>query len=192
MYPAYHPSHEERLTMKALMATRAVVLMLALAAGTRAAADETYVGTVAVPQAAAPIPLTLTIHKYTSDERANQLAQLLHDRGHKAAVASLASDDVGQLALGDGSYRVTLIRQEPTEGGRILRIVTDRPVQAPKSAAAAPAEAVGYLELKLGAGDAGGGRLLPAVTAAFDADGFVAPDNVGHTSWVVSEVKRRP
>ena len=51
-----------------------------------------------------------------------------------------------------------------------------------------PEDAVGYLELQLGAGGEGNGRLLPAVTAVFDSEGFVAPENLGE-AWPVSSVK---
>ena len=183
--------------MRGWTAMSSAVLLVAVAAGTRAAGEETYTGTVALAQggaAPAPVTLTLTIRQYTSDARANELAQLLHDRGHDAAVKALAPDDVGQLVLGDATYRVTLVRQEPTASGRILRAVTDRPLDAASKPAAAvpPADAVGYLELTLGAGDAGEGRLIPAVKAQFDAEGFVAPENVGAAPATVSGVKRKP
>jgi hypothetical protein len=160
-----------------------------------AAADETYVGTVAIAAAggaSAPVPLTLTIRKYTSDERANQLAQMLHDKGHVATAAELAKDDLGQAQLGDATFRLTLIRQEPTGKGQILRVVTDHPLYAKPPAPAPPAGSVGYLELTVNAEGAGNGRLMPAVTAKFDDEGFVAPENVGGATWTVSDVKRRP
>ena len=33
---------------------------------------------------------------------------------------------------------------------------------------------------------------MPAVRAKFDAEGFVAPDNVGGAPWTVSGVTRKP
>jgi hypothetical protein len=184
--------------MRRRTATGAGATLMALALVAPAAGEETFVGTVAVPQGGATpvsVALTLTVREHTSDERANQLAQMLHDRGHQAVAAELAKDDVGQLRLGDDSvFRVTLVRPEPTGNGRILRVVTDRPMQgvAKTSGAPPPAGTVGYLQLTLDAANTGEGQLYPAVTAKFDAEGFVAPDNVGGVSWQVSGVKPKP
>jgi hypothetical protein len=180
--------------------TIAGAMLFAMSVAAGAAAEETFVGTVAIPQAgaggaAATVPLTLVVRQYTTDERANALAQLLHDSGSDAAMAALVKEDVGQLRLGDEPpYRVTLVRQEPTGSGRVLRVVTDRPVHSARKPAgsAPPAGTVGYLELKLGAGDTGDGRLMSTVKAQFDPDGYVVPDNIGSAAWVVSGVKRQP
>lgn len=173
----------------------AAALLIALAAAGHAAADETYVGTVTVPQAAAPVAVTVTVRQYTADERANELAQMLHNRGHADVAAALAKERLGEVRLGDARFHLTLARQEPTGTGRILRLVTDRPLHAGAKPAgtAPPADAVGYLELTLDAKDAGEGKLHPAVRARFDADGFVAPETVGGAApWPVTGVKRQP
>jgi hypothetical protein len=176
----------------------ASVLVMACVAGTRAAGDETYAGTVAVAQPegkASAVPITVTIRHYTSDERANQLAQILHDRGNAAAVAALAKEDLGQIRLGDAStFRVTVARQEPTAKGQVLRIVSDRPMytDAQPPGPALPADVVGYLELTLPKAGTGDGRLMPAVTAKFDEEGFVAPEIGAGPTWLVSGVERTP
>jgi hypothetical protein len=176
----------------------ASVLVMACAAGAQAAADETYAGTVAIAQAQgapASVPVTVTLRQYTSDERTNQLAQILHDRGNAAAVAALAKEDLGQIRLGDTTtFRVTVARQEPTERGQILRLVSDRPMYtgAKPPGPAPSADVVGYLELTLTKAGTGEGRLMPAVTAKFDDDGFVAPENSDGPTWPVSGVKRTP
>ena len=179
-------------------ATAASAVLMAWAVGTRAAAADTYVGTVAIAQAdgkAVSVPLTVTIREYTSDSRANRLALLLNDQGHAAAASELAKDDIGQVQLGDGaSFRLTLARQEPREKGQVLRMVTERPmyVVAKPPVPAPPADALGYLELTLDSAGTGEGRLMPAVRAKFDADGFVAPDNVGGATWTVSGLTKKP
>jgi hypothetical protein len=169
------------------------VLLLVLVGAAGAAAEETYVGTVAVSAGAkpGPAPFTLTIREYTSDEWVLELAQLLHKMGHAAAVAEMAKREAGTLRLGDrSSFRASVIRSEKTEAGRIVRVLTDRPMHlidagpAPKR----PEDAVGYLELRLGAGGEGRGRLLPAVKAVFDSEGFIVPETLGEV-WPVSNVK---
>jgi hypothetical protein len=179
-------------------ATAAGALLVTLAVVTGAAADDTYVGTVTVPQEGGPpisVPLTLTIRQDTSDERANALATLLHDRGHAAVAADLAKEDLGLVRLGEtASFRVTVVRKEPTTaGGQVLRVTTDRPMfPGMPPVPAPPPDALGYLELTLGSGQTGEGRLMPAVRARFDSEGFIVPDNVGGASFAVSGVKRGP
>jgi hypothetical protein len=150
-------------------------------------ADEVYVGTVAVStvERTAATPLVLTIRAYTSDDRVLQLANRLHLEGHAATIADMAKGEAGTLRLGDESFRASVVRLEKTATGRMIRIITDKPMQA----GAAPAgEAVGYLELQLPAQGEGSGRLLPLVKPTFDAEGFVAPENLGPT-WTVASVK---
>jgi hypothetical protein len=173
------------------VAALGLLLSAALAAG--AASEDIYVGTVTVSAGAKPpsVPLTLTIREYTSDERALELAQLLHKTGHAAAIAEMAKGDAGTVRLGDrSSFRASVIRFEKTDTGRIVRVVTDRPMHLAEASPAptASGDAVGYLELKLGAGGEGNGRLLPAVKVTFDSEGFLGPENIGEV-WPVSNVK---
>jgi hypothetical protein len=168
-------------------------LAFALAAG--AAGEETYVGTVLAPDGGsrpAAIPFTLTISEYTSDETALHLAQVLHEKGHAAAVAELVKREAGRLRLGDKlSLRACVIRQQATGNGRIVAVVTDRPIDVSDTGPVRtlPADAVGYLELRLAPDGEGQGRLLPAVKMVFDAEGYVAPENLGAGSWPASGVK---
>jgi hypothetical protein len=166
------------------------VLLLALGLTAGAAGEEVYVGTVAVSKDATT-PLRLTIREYTPDERVFALAELLHKTGHGAAVAEMAKGQSGTVRLGDGpAVKASVVRQEKTATGRLLRVVTDRPLHAAVAGPppAFPADAVGYLELKVAEGGEGSGRLLPAVKIVFDAQGFLAPENPG-AEWPVSGVK---
>jgi hypothetical protein len=170
-----------------------VVLLSAVASGTLAA-EETYVGTVTIAGATpASAPLRLAIREYTSDDQAFAMAERLHKAGPAAVVAELAKGDVGTVQLGEQTFRATMVRQQKTDTGRIVRVVLDRPVQAAASKAAAepPADAVGYLELQLGAAGEGSGKVMTAVRAAFDAEGWVVPESLGGT-WPVTSVKRGP
>ena len=167
--------------------------VLALSAAAGAADKEVYVGTVAVGAGAqaTSTPLTLTIREYTPDERVMGLADLLHRKGHPAAVAEMATGEAGSLQLGGGpSFKVTVIRQEKTPTGRLLRVITERTMHAAAAGSPPPlpSDAVGYLELKLGAAGEGSGRLLPAIRVVFDAEGFLAPESLG-PEWPVSGVK---
>jgi hypothetical protein len=170
-------------------------LFLAFALAAAAAGEEAYVGTVMVSDGASKpvaVPFTLTIREYTSDETALQLAQLLHAQGHAAAVAELAKREAGRVQLGDKlGFRACVIRQQPAGSGRIVGVVTDRPMHVSETEPVRdlPADAVGYLELRLGPGGEGEGRLLPAVKLVFDAQGYVAPESLGAGSWPASGVK---
>lgn len=161
-------------------------LMLLWATG--AAAAESYVGNASAPQAAHSTSLAVTIREYTSDDRAFALAERLHKDGQPAAVAELAKSDLGTLKVGSGApVRVTMARQEKTASGRIVRIVTERPLPGAGSAPAPP-DTVGYVELTLDASGKGTGRLMTAVKATFDAEGFVVPESLGET-WTIADVK---
>jgi hypothetical protein len=178
--------------MKPGTARSAAVVLVALAAAAPATADETYVGTVTPPDGGPPVALTITVRQYTSDERAHELAQMLHKRGHAEVVKALAADKAGEVRLGGDTYLMTLARQEPAAGGRILRLVVDRPLRPAATTPAPPAgDRVGYVELTLGANDTGEGRLHPAVRARFDEEGFVAPET-SSAAWPVTGVKRQP
>jgi hypothetical protein len=171
-----------------------VVLLSAVASAGTLAAEESYVGTVTIAGATpASAPLKLTIREYTSDDQAVAMAERLHKAGPAAVVAELAKGDVGTLQLGEQTFRATMVRQQKTDTGRIVRVVLDRPVQAAgsKATASPPAEALGYLELQLGAAGAGSGKVMTAVRAAFDAEGWVVPESLGGT-WPVTSVKPGP
>jgi hypothetical protein len=172
------------------------VLLWVTAPAITVAAAETYVGTVTVTGGTRPASaqLTVTIQEYTSDERAFALAETLHKDGHAAAVAEMVKTEVGTVRLGQGAgLRATLVRQEKTATGRIVRVITERPLQVgdARPAATVPADAVGYVELQLDAAGVGSGRLLTAVKAMFDAEGFVVPESLGET-WSLSDVKPGP
>lgn len=169
------------MTLRGLLP--AVVLLLGAAAVT-AAAEESFVGTAAVPGGASA-KLAVTIREYTSDDVAFKMAERLLQAGQAAVVAELAKGDVGAVTIGDQKFRATMVRQQKTDKGRLVRIVLDRPV---KASATAPADTVGYLELTLGASGDGSGKVMTAVKAAFDADGFVVPESLGET-WTVSGLK---
>jgi hypothetical protein len=168
------------------------IVLLWAAMGTAA---ETFVATASVPQSTRPATaaVTVTIRQYTSDDRAFALAEKLHKDGHVAAVADMLKDDDGTVRVGDGApLRATMVRQEKTASGRVVRIVTERPLQVTGGAgAAAPPDTVGYIELTLDAAGKGTGRLLTAVKATFDAEGYVVPQSQGET-WTLSDVKPGP
>lgn len=184
-------SHRGRVTGWALLLSAAA----AAPPATVAAAEETYVGTATRPTGAPPasLALRLTIREYTSDDKAFAMAERLHQGGPGAAATEMAKGDAGTVRLGEQTYRATLIRVQKTDTGRILRIVTDRPLQPPpgRPPTTLPAEAVGYLELQLGAAGEGSGRLITAARATFDAEGFVVPESLGEV-WTVSKVKPGP
>jgi membrane protein implicated in regulation of membrane protease activity len=173
-----------------------LALLVALGAAAAAAGEEVYVGTATLPAGAKPasVHLTLTIRQFTSEDRALALAEVLQKRGHAGVVAEMAKDEAGTVRLGDkASFRATVITQQKTDAGRTVRVVTDHPMQLgdAKPAGTIPADAVGYLELQLGANGEGKGRILTAVKAGFDSEGFVAPESLGE-AWTVSGVKRNP
>jgi hypothetical protein len=169
--------------------TGLVVLLMVVASAGIAAADETYIGTVNIAGATpASAPLKLTIRQYTSDDLAFALAERLHKAGSAAALAELVKGDVGTVQLGDQAFRATVVRQQKTETGRIVRVVLDRPVQ---TAVKPPVDTVGYVELQLGAAGEGSGKVMTAVRATFDAEGWVVPESLGET-WPVTSVKPTP
>src|SRR5262245_47720217 len=176
--------------MRRRPAWTAVLMVLGSAgAALTAAAAETYVGTVAVSEGK-PASIKVTIKEYTSDDRAFALAETLHKSGNAAAVAEMLKGDAGTVQVGDkGTLRAALVRLEKTTDGRLVRIVTDRPLHGEKGAL--PPDAVGYVELHLDSAGNGSGRVLTAVKATFDADGFVVPESIGET-WAVTNVKPGP
>jgi hypothetical protein len=162
----------------------ALAISLLLPAG--AVAAETYVGRV-TREGQPPLPLTLVIQQYTSDDRVLALAQLLHDRGATVAGQELAKDAVGSLRLGGDAFTVSVARFLDTAEGRYIRAVVSQPL-ALGAPAPAGGEAVGFIELKLDAQGKGGGRLLTAARIVFDAEGFLEPESVGPAPLAVVDV----
>jgi hypothetical protein len=195
--PAWRVLPEEVRVVHRGSVTGLGVLLSALALAGGVAAEDIYVGTVTVSAgakpASAPLTLTLTIREYTSDDRVLELAQLLHKKGHAAAVAEMAKGEAGTVRLGDrSSFRASVVRSQKTDTGLIVRVVTDRPMYLAEAGRAPtlPGDAVGYLELQLGAGGEGEGRLLPTVKVGFDSEGFLEPQSLGEGEvWPVSNVK---
>ena len=122
------------------------------------------------------------------------LQHLLEDLrdAYTGALEETILTEIVANALDSGARRIQFLTR-PHEAaltviddGRVVRIVTDRPLQV--GDAAAPPDTVGYVELTLDASGKGTGRLMTAVKATFDAEGFVVPESVGET-WTIADVK---
>ena len=83
------------------------------------------------------LSLTLYIDDYTTDEEAVQLAQTLKSGGSDALLKAMEKLNKGRVAVvGRTGNQVAIIRSRPTENGRRIIMVTDRPI--------------GFLELRRG------------------------------------------
>ena len=75
--------------------------------------------------------VTVNIESYSTPEDQKVLFDAFTDGGHDALVKTLSKmKSKGRVAMtGTLGYQIAYIRSVPTENGRMIRLITDRPIQ---------------------------------------------------------------
>lgn len=78
------------------------------------------------------VGITITIESYSTPEDQKTLMDAFKGGGHDALVKALSKmKSRGRVAVtGTLGYQIAYIRSFPTEDGRMIRLITDRPIQA--------------------------------------------------------------
>lgn len=134
----------------------------------------------------------LHVDQYTTVEEAQALANLLLGQGPEAVLKELRKLDQGWIKVGARlGYPIGLVRTIDSEDGRLIRAVTDRPIQMfelMRNTRSSDHE-FGLLEIKLDAEGKGNGQLIAAAKVSITKDGQVEIESMGTRPFSLNSVK---
>ncbi len=130
---------------------------------------EHFTATLAVPASAPGQPTTAPVHiyiyGYSTDQEVQNLAKILADKGPDALQEALFDLEKGWIRIGNSlGYPIAVARSKPTEQGRRIILVADRPIDFLEAwhGARSLDYPFAYLELRLGKDGKGEGDMIPA------------------------------
>ncbi len=119
-------------------------------------------------------PIVIHIDHYTSDVEAGQLKDILQQKGPDALRDALWNDEAGYLRIGGGlGYPIAAARSHPTDdGGRIIRLMIDRPITQRELFRSAHTldYPFGFIEIKIDASGNGEGQFYQAAKVSLNGD----------------------
>src|SRR5688572_27990514 len=185
------------------MALRRIAIAMTLAVVGMAAAaaqkgEETFSATATVTTAAgakATAPITIVVARTTGGDEEQRLRQAFTTGGEAALRQALSQlPPTGSITIGKGSRtatRITLVR--PTEKGRLLTIVTDKPILFLGGGFADAKAKEGYgfaiLDIEIDAEGNGSGTFAPAAKVKLANGAFVVDDYAAEAIRVI-DVRR--
>jgi hypothetical protein len=136
--------------------------------------------------------LTLQADQWTPDATIEQLATTLVEEGQRALLKEVAAlPPAGWITIGNGlRYNMRTMRsQELPDGTRVIRSVTDRPIQFGELARSTRSRdyAFGLVELYLTEDGTGQGRLVPAAQIELE-HGQVEITSFGTMPFIINKV----
>jgi hypothetical protein len=170
-------------TMSACLAV-AVSLACATLAQAQAGA-ESFTATATVKTAGgaeATAPVTITIDRKMPEAEADKLVAAFKSGGAAALRNALAGvPPTGSVQLAEGAPTPTRITMErPTDKGRLITIVTDKPLLFLGAGVPGAKPKEGYdfavIDLEVDASGAGSGSLAPAAKVTLNGSAFVVED----------------
>jgi hypothetical protein len=136
---------------------------------------------------------TLHIDGYTTDQEAQSLAQLLKSDGQDALLKALwEMEENGWVKIGVNlGYQVVVIRSLPTPEGRVIRVLTDRPIQMAEvmNSLRSKDYPFGVIELKLGPDGTVEAVVIPVSQADFNEEGALEITAFGTRPFRIIKVK---
>jgi len=176
----------------------AVTAFLTLAGAVAAAADD-FVGNIIDTAGSLPrrssSHFTLHVDQYTPLEEAQRMAGVLLSQGTEPVLKELRKLDHGYIKIGTSlGYHVGMIRSlDAPDGGRIIRAVTDRPIQMFElmNNTRSSDHEFGLVELKLGADGKGEGQLIAAAKVTIDQSGNVQVESLGTRPFTITNIKTK-
>ncbi len=169
------------------------VLSLVMSAGVVASAyaqagAETFTATASVKSAAdaaAKAPVTIVVSRKMSQKEADGFTAAFKKGGASALRKALAGvPATGTVQLGGGKATPTRMTLErPTEKGRLLTMVTDKPILFLGAGVPGAKAKEGYdfaiIDIEVNADGSGGGTLSPAAKITVKQGAFVVDDYAG-------------
>lgn len=177
----------------------AIVIAAVAAVGAAAAAQsaETFTATANVKKGgvSATAPVKVTVTRYADDGERAAVVKAVRAGGAASLQKLLsAARDAGTIQLGDVSTPVKFASQRPTADGRLVTVVTAKPMLAlgggvPQAKSVAGFDvAIAMFEVKNG--NAGVGDLSPAAKVAIDDGGALVIEDYGATVVWLNSIAR--
>jgi hypothetical protein len=169
--------------------TRHIVLFGLLITGAALSARSgpiTFTATASVssPAKKAAVPITIHIDRFNTDAERDTVAKAVRANDHPATLAALAAlPDIGYISLSEKRTPLKYAYERPTGHGRLVTVVTAKPVFFVGGAAAGAKPKQGYdlglALLVLNEQDTGDGELAPAVKIKVDNNGAIVTEDYG-------------
>ncbi len=144
---------------------------------------EQYIGNVVNMQGGGTARLVVHIESYSPDEEVLGLAKILAEKGQPGLQEAMFDlKDRGWVRIGPSlGYPIGVFRSRPTETGRRIIALTDRPIQFCEAHRGTRSRdyAFGMIILDLDKDGKGEGKLLPAMKAKITDQGVVELESLG-------------
>jgi hypothetical protein len=174
-----------------LLLSGALMLTLAGAAG----AAESFRGHVvdmSGGRRASSAHFTLHIEEFADSEEIRGLVSVLAEGGQDDLEKALRDLDRGWIRVGASlGYPISVARSIETEDGRMIRVVTDRPIQMFEVMRGLRSVdyPFGLIEITLGKDGKGEGRLIAAAQVEFSKEGAVEVTSLGTQPFRLMKVR---
>ena len=158
---------------------------------------ETYTATASVksPTATAAVPVKIQIDRFVSDADRDKILAVVKGNDPAATQRALASaPDIGYIEIATRKTPVKYAYARATGGGRLITVVTARPV-AFVGGAAPNAKPKGGFELALAllvldGQDRGDGEIAPAARVKMNDSGGLVTDDYSHETVRLTGIAR--
>ncbi|MBW2278070.1 MAG: hypothetical protein JRF63_11285 [Deltaproteobacteria bacterium] len=138
---------------------------------------------------------TLHIDQYSTEQEILELLALLKKDGQDAVIEALWDmEEKGWIKVGNSlGYHVAIIRSFESEGGRVIRVLTDRPIQFVESMRGLRSKdyPFGIIEVRIGPDGTGNGVLIAAAKAKFTDKGQVEIESFGTQPIKILNLKQK-
>lgn len=179
------------LVIACLLATTVIAAAKASASG-----SETFTGRVIDLGGALPgltsAHFTLHIDEYSDIDEVRGHLAVLAEQGQDGLTKALRKLDRGWMRVGTHlGYPISVARSFETDNGRVIRAITDRPIQMLEVMHGLRSRdyTLGVLEITLGVDGTGEGRLIPAAKIRFNKDGAVEIESLGTQPFRLMNVR---
>ena len=153
--------------------TAALIAGAALAAPLLAqSGGERFTATVANPVGGGTSPVMIYIDHYSTDTEVQKLAGILRDKGPDALRDALWDLEAGYIRIGGGlGYPIAVARSKPSDKGRVIRLMMDRPISFRESVSGSRSRdyPFGYIEINLDNAGKGEGQFFAAAQVTMTA-----------------------
>lgn len=169
------------------MITAAIVTLALVPAALVAQGGETFSATASVKKGSSTESKAVTFHidRFITDAERDKLVPIVKSNDAAAIVKALtALPDIGSVTVGEAKTPIKYAYARPTGSGRLVTIVTARPLgfiggDAPGAKAKAGSE-IGIALLVLDGSGKGDGEVSPAARIKVDANGAIVTSDYAH------------
>jgi hypothetical protein len=162
-------------------------------------APETFSASTQIKTASGPISATvlISIRRYTPDFDRKALEDALQHGGYASFVNVLRrTPEAGSVVAGDGQFAIRWAREQKTDKGRTIVVITDKPVFFVGGNRANAKPRAGYetalIQLEVNDGGAGTGMMAPAARVKPGGDAGVRIDNYADEPLTLKVTRKTP